>query len=124
MRRCLSRSAAILVGIAACAVLWAQRDITGISTGLGSIQGRVTLQDAPNQPPEQVPVQLSQSNGIPIGVVYTSGNGQFLFNNLATGGYEITVSLPGYQRFSQKVDINTASGRLDVQVHLRRMEGQ
>lgn len=102
----------------------AQRDLTGVNTGLASIQGRVTLQDSPNQPLEQIPVQLSQSNGVPIGVAHTSGNGQFLFQNLSTGGYEITVSLPGYQRFSQKVNINTASGRLDLQVQLRKLEGQ
>lgn len=104
--------------------LRAQRDMTGTNVGLASIQGQVFLQDAPNQTLEQVPVQLSRSNGVPVGVAYTSGNGQFLFNNLPTGGYEVSVAAPGYHKFSQTVSINTASGRVYVQVHLRRLESR
>lgn len=100
----------------------AQRDITGTQLGLASIQGRVVLQDAPSAAPEQIPVHLTQSNGVPVAVAYTSGNGQFLFNNLATGNYEIRVSAPGFHPVSHTVNVNTASGRIQTQVYLRRLE--
>ncbi len=114
--------AAMSVGAAALAQAPAPGDITQPNPGAGSIQGRVILPNSPDQPPEQIPVRLSQGSGIPIGVIYTSGNGQFLFSNLPTGRYEVSVTLPGFQRFSQMVDISRGSGRIQMQVHLRRAE--
>ena len=113
------RKAAFLL---AATVLCAQRDSSGVNLGLASIQGRVQIQDDPNRPLEQVPVRLSRSDGTPIATVHTSGNGQFLFQNLASGGYEIGIDLAGFHRHTEKVAVTTASGRHYVQVHLRRAE--
>lgn len=121
----LRLSAMILAALsvaAAFAQAPAPGDITQPNPGAGSIQGRVLLPNSPDQPPEQIPVRLSQGSGIPIGVIYTSGNGQFLFSNLPTGRYEVSVTLPGFQRFSQVVDISRGSGRIQMQVHLRKAE--
>ncbi len=120
----MHRAPAVTILAALAAGAMAQRDSTGVVTGPASIQGRVILQEAPNRSVEQAPVQLSLSNGTPIGVVHTSGNGQFLFASLATGGYEIRVSLPGYQPYSEKVNIQTGTGRIHLQVHLQRAEGR
>ena len=101
--------------------LCAQRDVSG-TTGLGSIYGRVILQDSPNQTPEQILVQLTKGSGFPIAESYTTGNGQFAFSNVPAGDFEVRVNLPGYHPFFEKVSIRTGSTRVQVQIHLRRLE--
>ena len=114
-------SITLLAAVCLAPALQSQRDISG-TAGRGSIHGRVILHDSPDRTPEQIPVHLSQSNGPPITVSYTSGNGQFLFTNLPSGGFEVTINWPGYQRFAQVVSIHTGSTRIQMQAHLRPLE--
>lgn len=116
------RAGATVLALVGMAATVRAQDISQPNPGAGSIQGRVILQDSPDQPLEQIPVHLRQGSGIPIGVVYTSGNGQFLFSNLPSGRYEVSVSLPGFQKFSQTVEIHRGTGRIQMQAYLLKRE--
>lgn len=72
-----------------------------------------------HQAMENIQVSLKTSTGVPISTVYTSGNGDFLFDALANGEYVLEISVKDYERVQQSIAIAGAS-RMGISIFLER----
>ena len=56
-----------------------------------------------------VKLELRSFNGAAVGTIFTSGNGNFQFDNVSPGSYTLVADLPGYQTASEQVEVNDSS---------------
>lgn len=117
----------VVCAAAAGAPLTAQEDSTAPAISAGrhrtamySIRG--TLRDAAtNRNLTGVKVDLHQLGGAAVATVFTDVSGDFTFNNLGSGLYEIAVSEAGYEPVNQQVSVEDSV--FGLQVWLRKMNG-
>lgn len=69
-----------------------------------SVSGSVADADSHNRI-DDVRVDLRAFTGGTVATTFTSGNGNFMFNNVASGSYQMVVEQTGYQPFMQEVDV-------------------
>ena len=83
-----------------------------------SIRG--TLRDAAStRQLEGIKVELRQLGGAAVATVLTGVSGDFAFNDIGSGLYEIDVDELGYEPFHQQVSV--ADSVLDLQISLRKL---
>ncbi len=83
-----------------------------------SVTGRVS--DASNHTMmKSVRVELRSFEGGMVASAFTSGDGDFEFENVARGSYELVVEEMGYQSSSQRLDVD--GSMVGVSVDLRRL---
>lgn len=70
-----------------------------------SVSGKVSDADNHTQI-VGVRVDLRAFTGGTVATAFTSGPGNFEFNNVAAGGYEVVIQQMGYQTLTQRVDVN------------------
>jgi Flp pilus assembly protein TadD len=113
-------------GVVMCAPLAAQDSplsSPSIPTGRGrlarySIRG--TLRDAAStRHIEGIKVELRQLGGATVVTVLTGASGDFTFNDIRSGQYEIEVDELGYDSFHQQVSVEDSV--LDLQISLRKL---
>jgi len=83
------------------------RSNPGIGTPLPhsySVSGSVSDADSHNRI-DNVRVDLRVFTGGTVATTFTSGNGNFMFGNIAAGSYQMVVDQTGYQPFMQEVDV-------------------
>src|ERR1700690_607852 len=56
-----------------------------------------------------VRLELHTPGGPTVGMVFSSGNGNFQFNNIPAGSYTLVADQVGYQTFSQQLEVNDSS---------------
>jgi hypothetical protein len=56
-----------------------------------------------------VRLELHTPGGPAVGVVFSSGNGTFQFNNIPPGSYTLVADQVGYQTFNQQLEVNDSS---------------
>ena len=66
-----------------------------------------------------VKLELRSFSGPAVGTIFTSGNGNFQFDNVTPGTYTLIADLPGYQTASEQVEVNDSS-IYGVQIELLR----
>ena len=82
----------------------------------GVVAGRVT---DPRGRPQNVLVSLVAGGEILVGQGYTESNGNFIFSNLHSGLYYVTVEVPGYRPARESVMIDARnSSKTQVNVSL------
>jgi Carboxypeptidase regulatory-like domain/Tetratricopeptide repeat len=69
-----------------------------------TVSGSVSDLDSHNRI-DNVRVDLRAFTGGTVATVFTSGNGNFTFSNVASGTYQMVVDQTGYQPYMQEVDI-------------------
>jgi len=115
----------IVLGGVVCAPLVAQDDPTAPSISLGrhrtvrySIRG--TLLDAANaRGLDGVKVELHEVGGSSVASAFTGSSGEFTFNDLRSGSYEIVVNETGYQPINQQISVEDSV--FGLQVWLRKL---
>ncbi len=91
----------------------------GIGTPLPhsySISGNVSDADSHNRI-DSVKVDLRAFTGGTIATTFTSGNGNFMFNNIAPGNYRMVVEQVGYEPYMQDVDVEGPLYGLAIELH-------
>ena len=68
-----------------------------------------------------VRVELRSFGGAMVAAAFTSGDGNFDFENVAQGSYMLVVEQMGYQSSSQRVDVNGSV--VGVSVDLQKLTG-
>lgn len=68
---------------------------------------------------ENIPVSLKTSTGVPVSVVYTRDNGDFLFDALANGDFILEIDAKDYERVQQAITIS-GSSRMGISIFLVR----
>jgi len=56
-----------------------------------------------------VRLELHTPGGPTVGMVFSSGNGTFQFNNIPAGSYTLVADQVGYQTFNQQLEVNDSS---------------
>jgi hypothetical protein len=67
---------------------------------------------------EGIKVDLRQASGPTVATAFTDGSGEFNFNNLVSGVYEIIVNEAGYEPIDQRVSVEDSI--LGLEVWLRK----
>lgn len=117
----------IIVVCAAVSVPLAAQDDTAPPISIGRHRSarfslRGTVRDATNSHSvEGVKVDLRQSSGPTVATAFTDGSGEFNFNNLASGAYEIVVNETGYDPIDQQVTVEDST--LGLEIWLRKPGG-
>jgi Carboxypeptidase regulatory-like domain len=66
-----------------------------------------------------VKVELRQLGGASVATVLTGASGDFVFNDIGSGLYEVVVDEVGYESFHQQISV--ADSVLDLQISLRKL---
>jgi len=69
--------------------------VTAITSGPGSVNGTVTIDDGKKGPGENITVVIMDEDDNPIKFVQTNEAGEFEFEDLSMGTYHVKVELPG-----------------------------
>src|SRR5260221_9111428 len=92
------------------------------TSGMGTIQPRMfsvagRVSDAESHTTiDGIRVDLRAFTGGTIATAFTSGNGNFQFNNIPAGSYEVVVEQMGYQGTHQQVDIQGTTFGLMIEL--------
>jgi Tfp pilus assembly protein PilF len=96
-----------------------------VSTGTLAAQGRVAslrgwvAEVESHSRIEGVRIELHATTGVIVGETFTRGNGDFEFDNVPTGTYNLIVETLGYQTVSQQVQVSDGPD-WGIAVELRR----
>src|SRR5215472_3823591 len=87
-----------------------------------SVGGSIADADTHNRI-DNVRVDLRVFAGGTVATVFTSGNGNFMFNNVAAGNYQLVVDQVGYQPFAQQVDVEGPLYGLAIELRSKPLTG-
>src|SRR5829696_7576392 len=95
--RCLVRSAITFVGFAACSLSFVS------SLSAQSIYGTLTgiVSDPSNAVIANANIKLREQQSGVVRETVTNSEGYYTFASVPAGGYEITVTAPGFESYSQ-----------------------
>jgi hypothetical protein len=83
---------------------------------LGTVLGRVT--DHTGQALPGAIVSLSSSRRGPARETVTSNDGQYRFDGVESGRYQLSFALLGFANYTQRVDVTSTLVRLDATLHV------